>query len=90
MDCITFTSISDDLPPPNPDYLGLHAACCRVAHMSGATDHIDRLLDAIERAFGLSENDGSSAHLLSFALEEEMTTELFATDSIMPYYVLRG
>jgi len=33
------TSTSTDMPVPNPDYLGLHAACCRVAHMSGAGEY---------------------------------------------------
>jgi hypothetical protein len=31
-----------DLPLPSPHYLRLHAACCRLAHLSGAADHMDK------------------------------------------------
>ncbi len=41
--------------------------------MSGATEHIDRLLEDLEVTFVLSE-DGSSAHVLSFVLEQEVIT----------------
>jgi hypothetical protein len=40
---ITFTSTDPSLPLPNPEYLKLHAAVCRVAHMSGAADYLDQL-----------------------------------------------
>ena len=33
--------IPGELPLPNPSYLALHAACCRVAHMSGAARSLD-------------------------------------------------
>ena len=44
----TFTSSDPSLPLPNCEYLKLHAAVCRVAHMSGAADYLnqeDRDLD---------------------------------------------
>ena len=34
-------STEDAIPLPNPAYLAIHAACCRVAHLSGAADYID-------------------------------------------------
>jgi len=39
--------------------------------MSGADEHIDRMLNDLEDNYVLSE-DGSLAHLLSFALEQQM------------------
>jgi hypothetical protein len=41
---ITFQT-ETDLPLPNPDYLRIHAACCRVAHLSGASEHMDEILE---------------------------------------------
>jgi hypothetical protein len=37
-----------DLALPNSDYLRIHAACCRVAHLSGAAEQIDRVLEDLE------------------------------------------
>ncbi|KAF8873787.1 hypothetical protein BD779DRAFT_1451432, partial [Infundibulicybe gibba] len=42
-------STSPGLDLPSPEYLGIHADCCRVAHMSGAADMLDAL-DNIELA----------------------------------------
>jgi hypothetical protein len=39
---ITFTSTDPNLPLPNPEYLKLHAAVCRVAFMSGAAGYLDQ------------------------------------------------
>jgi hypothetical protein len=64
---ITFQT-EKDLASPNPDYLRIHAACCRVAHLSGAAEHMDKILEDLEYMRVLSE-DGSSAHVLSFALQ---------------------
>jgi hypothetical protein len=64
---ITFQT-DEDLALPNPDYLRIHAACCRVAHLSGAAEQIDKVLEDLEVMRVLSE-DGSSAHALSFALQ---------------------
>ena len=67
---ITFTSTDSSLPLPNPEYLKLHAAVCRVAHwhMSGAAagylDPLDRDVDRI----GVLAHDGSSANLLASRL----------------------
>ena len=36
---VVFTTKQQDLPLPSPRYLEVHAACCRVAHASGAADY---------------------------------------------------
>ncbi|RDB14788.1 hypothetical protein Hypma_016332 [Hypsizygus marmoreus] len=46
VDTVTFAG-TDDKPAPSPDYLALHATCCKVAHMLGAAEY----LDEIERDF---------------------------------------
>jgi hypothetical protein len=48
---------------PNPQLLALHAACARVAHMSGAAEAFDELEWEVEETMALA-SDGSSAHLL--------------------------
>ncbi|KAF8873766.1 hypothetical protein BD779DRAFT_1476854 [Infundibulicybe gibba] len=42
---VKFKSTSPKLELPSVDYLGLHAACSRVAHMSGAMEYLDMLDD---------------------------------------------
>ncbi|KJA18783.1 hypothetical protein HYPSUDRAFT_69697 [Hypholoma sublateritium FD-334 SS-4] len=64
---ITFTSTDPSLPLPNPDYLRLHAAVCRVAHMSGAAGYLDLEDRKVEKLKVLA-CDGSSADLLSSCL----------------------
>ena len=46
---MTFTS-SDPvkLPLPSPSYLKLHAACCKVAILSGADVYVDTILSEME------------------------------------------
>jgi hypothetical protein len=55
------------LPLPNPRYLALHAACARVAHLSGAGKYIDAFYRDVETTLVLAK-DGSSAKLLAEAL----------------------
>ncbi|KAH9031324.1 hypothetical protein EDB85DRAFT_2089767 [Lactarius pseudohatsudake] len=72
-DCkITLTSADPRLPLPNPDYLEIHAACCRVAHLSGAGEYMDKVLEDLEDSRVLSQ-DGSSARILSFVLPKEVS-----------------
>jgi len=68
---IVLTSASARLPLPSHVYLEIHAACCRVAHLSGAGEYIDKLLEDLEDTRVLSE-DGSSAQLLTFVLQQEV------------------
>ncbi|KAG1843882.1 hypothetical protein F4604DRAFT_1596562 [Suillus subluteus] len=65
---VTFTT--DDplhLPLPSPHYLGIHAACCKVAWLSGAKDYIEETFGDIEEMQAMT-SDGSSAEALHCAL----------------------
>ncbi|KAK0465393.1 uncharacterized protein EV420DRAFT_1637530 [Desarmillaria tabescens] len=42
---IDFTSTRSDFPLPSKEYLCIHAACCRVAHMSGAAEYLNFVED---------------------------------------------
>ena len=65
---VTFTTPDPvKLPVPSRAYLELHAACCRVAHLSGAGEHIDTILREMEDIQVLSQ-DGTSAEALQYAL----------------------
>ena len=64
---ITFQT-QTDIALPNPDCLRIHAACCKVAQLSGAAEHMDKILEDLEDMRVLSQ-DGSSAHVLAFALQ---------------------
>jgi hypothetical protein len=55
------------VPVPSPAYFEVHAACCRVAHLSGAGEHIDNILRDMEDTQVLSQ-DGTSAEVLQYAL----------------------
>ncbi|KAF7299234.1 hypothetical protein MIND_00872100 [Mycena indigotica] len=48
---------------PSPTLLAIHAACCRVAHLSGAAEQADQILHDLETTQVLAE-DGGSSHLL--------------------------
>lgn len=56
------------LPRPDRRYLRMHAFCCRVAHLSGATEYLDKFYKDLERMEVLA-TDGSSATFLIQALE---------------------
>lgn len=60
---VTFTTTTD-LELPDPRYLRLHAAVCRVAHMSGATEYLDSFDREVEVTKVLAD-DGTSADLLA-------------------------
>lgn len=55
------------LPLPDPRFLDLHAACCKVAQMSGAAEYVDRLVRDLEEMQVLGE-DGGSADVLVYAM----------------------
>ncbi|KAK0477722.1 hypothetical protein EDD18DRAFT_1087631 [Armillaria luteobubalina] len=67
---VTFTTPNTNaLPLPSPAYLVIHAACCRVAHLSGAAEYVEKVLreeEEIRERIGsmctLAE-DGSSMNL---------------------------
>ncbi|KAI0360265.1 hypothetical protein OH77DRAFT_1418134 [Trametes cingulata] len=54
----------EGLPLPNPEYLRLHAMCCRVLHLSGAAEYIDKMECASEDHGALVE-DGSMQERLA-------------------------
>jgi len=63
---VTF-STTTGLPLPDRRYLRVHAACAKVANMSGAGEFIDRMLRDMEDIRVLAA-DGSSADLFHHAL----------------------
>lgn len=65
---ITFTSTSETLELPDPRYLRLRAAVCRVAIMSGVADYLDKHERDLEEMTVLTE-DGSSGELLASRLQ---------------------
>ena len=65
---ITFTSPDPELELPDPRYLKLHAAICKVAHMSGAAEYMDKHDRDLEELYVLAP-DGSSAELFTAHLQ---------------------
>jgi len=67
---VTFTSSDPtNLPVPSPELLALHAACAKVAHLSGAREHIDELDRDLDDSRVLAA-DGSSYSVLAHALSK--------------------
>ncbi|KAF5353206.1 hypothetical protein D9756_007855 [Leucocoprinus leucothites] len=65
---LTFsTNDPEHLPVPSPNLLSLHATCCKVAHLSGAAEYIDKCYRDIEE-MGVLSRDGTSADILSLAM----------------------
>jgi hypothetical protein len=63
---VNFTTTTN-YPLPNPEYLKIHAACARVAHLSGAGECMDKVIkDANE--IPVLASDGTSAEVLEYAL----------------------
>ncbi|KAI0760556.1 hypothetical protein C8Q74DRAFT_1451463 [Fomes fomentarius] len=61
-------SATSDAPAlPDPRYLRLRAACCRVAHLSGAAEYLDEIYRDMDTIQVLAV-DGSSAEVLDAAL----------------------
>ncbi|EFI27089.1 hypothetical protein CC1G_15218 [Coprinopsis cinerea okayama7 len=61
------SSDPERLPLPNPRCLEIHAACAKVAHLSGAAEYLENVLRGYEETRVLAE-DGTSAELLSHLL----------------------
>jgi len=60
---ITLKSQHPDLPLPNRTFLAIHAACCRIADLSGATEYIRKTLDDMEDIGVLAKGGGSSTQV---------------------------
>jgi len=71
---VTFTTTDPRLPLPDPRYLRVHAACARVAHLSGAGECIDRVIRDMQYTDVLAP-DGSSAEVLDFALMHSLRAQ---------------
>lgn len=54
---VTLTSQHPDLPLPNRTFLAIHAACCKIANLSGATTYLAKALEALDDM----EDDGMEA-----------------------------
>ncbi|KAF8875055.1 hypothetical protein BD779DRAFT_1613478 [Infundibulicybe gibba] len=52
-----------EYPLPDPRYLAVHAACARVAHLSGAAEYMEMIFREMEEAQVLAD-DGGSADVL--------------------------
>ena len=59
------------LPLPDPRYLELHAACCKVAHMSGAGQYLHNIFYNMEDLRVLEEG-GQSAEVLVYAMRRHL------------------
>jgi len=67
---VTFTTPDPvKLPVPSPTYLAIHAACAKVAHLSGAARCIDKFYQDMEDGTTLDPN-GASAEMLEHAIFE--------------------
>ncbi|RXW12257.1 hypothetical protein EST38_g13599 [Candolleomyces aberdarensis] len=63
------TENPEKLPVPSPQYLALHAACAKVAHLSGAAEYIETILRDAEEIPVLAA-DGSSGEVLTHLLRD--------------------
>ncbi|KAF5354222.1 hypothetical protein D9756_007009 [Leucocoprinus leucothites] len=68
---VKFTSTNKNLLLPSPTYLRIHAACAKVAHLSGAGEYIDKLYQDLEDSKVLNPN-GSSSETLEHALFQKL------------------
>ncbi|KDR74064.1 hypothetical protein GALMADRAFT_250794 [Galerina marginata CBS 339.88] len=67
---VTFTTHDPEkYPVPSPTYLAIHAACAKVAHLSGAAARIDEFYRNMEDGETLDPN-GASANMLEHAIFE--------------------
>ena len=60
------------LPIPSPELIALHAACAKVAHLSGAGAYIDQL-DRDADDLDVLAGDGGSSDVLTHVILRSMT-----------------
>ncbi|PIL35860.1 hypothetical protein GSI_01520 [Ganoderma sinense ZZ0214-1] len=63
-----------DVPLPNPAYLALHAAICKLVWASARAEELTAVLDDLEEVTLLAE-DGSSANLINIAIYRSLAAE---------------
>ena len=68
---VTFTSAVSRHPLLDPRYLALHAACAKVAQLSGASEYVDTSFRGTEDV-GVFASDGSSGEALWYASGKKM------------------
>ena len=65
---VTFSSPDPEkLPLPKPAYLHIHATCAKIAHLSGASEYVEKILRDLEEIRVLAK-DGGSSQLLNEAI----------------------
>ncbi|TRM67609.1 hypothetical protein BD626DRAFT_545011 [Schizophyllum amplum] len=70
---VKFTTPDERLYPlPSPQYIALHAAACKIACMSGAADHFEKIDRALNEDGVLAE-DGHQMYVLADRLQRVMT-----------------
>jgi hypothetical protein len=76
-DEVTFTSSMPMLDLPDPRLLQLHASWAKVAHLSGAAQYIERVLDDIDGGVtSVLDHDGSSYALeMAIARRKDLLVE---------------
>ncbi|KAK0458291.1 uncharacterized protein EV420DRAFT_1309047 [Desarmillaria tabescens] len=62
---VEFTSTDSRLKLPSTEYLRLHAACCQVAHMSGAADYLEEMDKDKQELNYLAPGGGSAGMLVA-------------------------
>ena len=66
---ITFSSPNPaTLPIPSPELIASHAACAKVAHLSGASAYIDRLDQDADDLVDVLACDGGSSDVLTHVI----------------------
>ncbi|KAJ7269741.1 hypothetical protein C8J57DRAFT_1323001 [Mycena rebaudengoi] len=78
-ECLAATTQPPSLP--SPSLLAVRAACCRVAHLSGAAEQIDQILCDLEEVSELAEDGlgGSAGLLVSRLLQSPMAVSVAAS-----------
>ncbi|KAJ8509111.1 hypothetical protein ONZ45_g8672 [Pleurotus djamor] len=64
---VTFSTTNKDLPLPSAQLLALHAACAKVANLSGAAEYLDDV-ERRSRELKVLASDGGSAAVLEYAI----------------------
>ncbi|KAI6008098.1 hypothetical protein F5J12DRAFT_826633 [Pisolithus orientalis] len=67
---VTFSTTDPELSLPSSTYLAIHAACAKVAHLSGAGEHILKTFRDMGD-MGVLAEDGGSGELLCQALQSQ-------------------
>ncbi len=67
------------LPPPDPRYLTLHAACARVAHFSGVGNYLCAVISEAKEVMG---DDPDGLHYALIAVMSRGVSEISSEQSV--------